>query len=75
MPDGVPPEVEVPLRWLVSGRLLDITLIGWFHLAFTIVATPFLNRAAFSRRLYAVGDSPTVAKLSGVSTGRTVVGA
>ena len=63
------------MRWLVSGRLLDITLIVWFHLAFTIVATLFLNRTAFNRRLYAVGNNPTVAKLSGVSTGRTVVGA
>ena len=48
MPDGVPPEVEVPLRWLVSGRLLDITLIGWFLLAFDIVATLILNRTAFA---------------------------
>ena len=74
--DGAPIGGSPPaLRWFVSGRLLGITPIGWFLLAFTIVATLFLNRTAFGRRLYAVGNSPTVAKLSGVSTGRTVVGA
>lgn len=74
--DGAPIGGSPPaLRWFISGRLLGITPIGWFLLAFTIVATLFLNRTVFGRRLYAVGNSVTVAKLSGVRTNYTVVGA
>jgi len=63
------------LRWFVSGRLLGITPIGWFLAAFAIVAVIALNRTTFGRRLYAVGNSVRVAKLSGIRTGRTIVGA
>ena len=74
--DGAPIGGSPPaLRWFVSGRILGITPIGWFLLVFTIAATLFLNRSVFGRRLYAVGNSITVAKLSGVWTGRSVVGA
>ena len=74
--DGAPIGGSPPvLRWFLSGRLLGITPIGWFLVAFTILATLFLNRTAFGRRLYAVGNSITVAKLSGVWTGHSVVGA
>jgi ribose transport system permease protein len=63
------------LRWFVSGRLLGITPIGWFLAAFAVVAVLVLNRTAFGRRLYAVGNSVRVARLSGVLTGRTVIAA
>ena len=74
--DGAPIGGSPPvLRWFVSGRLLGIAPIGWFLIAFAIVATIFLNRTAFGRRLYAVGNSVTVARLSGVWTGSVIVGA
>ena len=74
--DGAPIGGSPPvLRWFVSSRLLGIAPIGWFLIAFTIAATIFLNRTAFGRRLYAVGNSVTVARLSGVWTGSVIVGA
>ena len=74
--DGAPIGGSPPvLRWFVSGRLLGITPIGWFLIAFALAATVFLNRTAFGRRLYTVGNSVTVARLSGVWTGAIIVGA
>ncbi len=74
--DGAPIGGSPPvLRWFVSARLLGITPIGWFLIAFALAATVFLNRTAFGRRLYTVGNSVTVARLSGVWTGAIIVGA
>ena len=74
--DGAPIGGSPPvLRWFVSSRLLGIAPIGWFLIAFAIAATIFLNRTAFGRRLYAVGNSVTVARLSGVWAGSVIVGA
>ncbi|MDD9994075.1 MAG: ABC transporter permease, partial [Rhodospirillales bacterium] len=74
--DGAPIGGSPPvLRWFVSSRLLGLAPIGWFLIAFAIVATIFLNRTAFGRRLYTVGNSVTVARLSGVWTGSVIVGA
>ena len=74
--DGAPIGGSPPaLRWFLSGRLLGITPIGWFLVAFALAATVFLNQTAFGRRLYTVGNSMTVARLSGVWTGSIVVGA
>ena len=73
--DGAPIGGSPPaLRWFLSGRLLGITPIGWFLVAFALAATVFLNQTAFGRRLYTVGNSVTVARLSGVWTGSIVVG-
>ena len=74
--DGAPIGGSPPvLRWFVSSRLLGIAPIGWFLIGFAIAATIFLNRTAFGRRLYTVGNSVTVARLSGVWTGSVIVGA
>ena len=74
--DGAPIGGSPPaLRWFLSGRLLGLTPIGWFLVAFALAATVFLNQTAFGRRLYTIGNSITVARLSGVWTGSIVVGA
>ena len=74
--DGAPIGGSPPvLRWFVSSRLLGIAPIGWFLIAFAFAATVLLNRTAFGRRLYTVGNSVTVARLSGVWTASVIVGA
>ncbi len=63
------------LAWFVTGRIGGIAPIGWFLIVFVVVATLFLNRSAQGRRIFAVGNSMRVSRLSGVRTGFPVVGA
>ena len=63
------------LAWFVTGRIGGIAPLGWFLVGFAVFATLFLNYTAFGRRVFAVGNSVTVAKLSGVRTGFPIVGA
>jgi ribose transport system permease protein len=70
-PDGF---ASPAMRWFMTGRLLGITPVVWFVLAFVMAALVLLNRTTFGRRVYAVGNSPLVAKLSGVGVGGTLIG-
>ena len=63
------------LAWFVTGRIAGIAPIGWFLIAFVVVATLYLNRSAQGRRIFAVGNSPRVSRLSGVRIGFPIVGA
>lgn len=63
------------LAWFVTGRIGGIAPIGWFLIGFVACATLFLNRSAAGRRIFAVGNSETVSRLSGVRTGFPIVGA
>ena len=63
------------LAWFVTGRIGGIAPIGWFLIAFVVAATLFLNRSAPGRRIFAVGNSVRVSRLSGVRTGFPIVGA
>lgn len=63
------------LAWFVTGRIGGIAPIGWFLIGFAAFATLFLNRSAAGRRIFAVGNSVTVSRLSGVRTGFPIVGA
>ncbi|MBT5677660.1 MAG: ABC transporter permease [Rhodospirillaceae bacterium] len=65
-PIGKAPPV---LDWFVSGRLGGIAPVGWFLIAFVIAATLLLNYTAIGRRIFAIGNSALVARLSGVRTG------
>jgi ribose transport system permease protein len=63
------------LKSFVTDRIGGLPLLLWLSPLFVIGATLLLSRTAFGRRLYAVGNSEWVAKLSGVRTGPIVIGA
>ena len=63
------------LAWFVTGRTAGIAPIGWFLMGFVVVATLYLNRSAPGRRIFAVGNSERVSRLSGVRIGFPIVGA
>jgi ribose transport system permease protein len=63
------------LRWLMTGRLFDVTPVVWCLLIFVVLASLLLSRTTFGRRLYATGNSERVARFAGVPVGATLVGA
>ncbi len=62
-------------RWFMTGRLGGVTPVIWFLAAFVAAALLLLNRTPFGLRVYAVGNNPLVAKLSGIGVGGTLIGA
>ncbi len=62
-------------RWVMTGRLAGATPVIWLLVVFIAAALLLLTRTPFGRRLYAVGNSPVVARLSGVGVGGTLIGA
>jgi ribose transport system permease protein len=74
--NGTPGGFAPPaLHWLMTGRLLGPSPIVWIMVVFVVGATILLGHTAFGRRVYAVGNSPRVAYLSGVNVGATLMGA
>lgn len=73
--NGTPSGFAAPaLRWIMTGEIVGITPIIPLLAAFVIGAVLLLSRTAFGRRLYAIGNSETAARLSGVNTGGTLIG-
>ncbi len=70
-PDGFAP---AGLRWIMTGEVLGLTPVIPLLVLFTIGATFLLTRTVFGRRIYAVGNSMEAAELSGVRTGRVLIG-
>ncbi len=62
------------MRWFMTGKWLGAAPAVWFTVAFAVLAWFVLSRTTFGRRIYAVGNSPTVARLSGVGVGGTLMG-
>ena len=62
------------LKWFVGSKILGISPTVWFFGLFVIASTLLLSRTPFGRRIYAVGCSPLVAKMSGVNVARTQLG-
>ncbi|WP_199541067.1 ABC transporter permease subunit [Paraburkholderia kururiensis] len=56
-----------------NGRLGPLSLAGWSVPVFLVIALLLLHRTPFGRRVYAVGNSPIAAKLSGVRVGTTLI--
>lgn len=73
--NGTPDGFASPgMRWFMTGKWLGAAPAVWFTIAFVIAAWFVLSRTTFGRRVYAVGNSPVVAKLSGVGVGGTLMG-
>ncbi len=73
--NGTPDGFASPgMRWFMTGRLLGATPVVWFVMAFVAAALLLLGRTTFGRRVYAVGNSPLVARLSGIGVGGTLIG-
>ncbi|SAL03527.1 inner-membrane translocator [Caballeronia fortuita] len=56
-----------------NGRVGPLSLAAWSVPLFLAIALLLLHRTPFGRRVYAVGNSPVAAKLSGVRVGTTLI--
>lgn len=73
--NGTPDGFASPgMRWFMTGKWLGAAPAVWFTIVFVAAAWFLLSRTTFGRRIYAVGNSPVVAKLSGVGVGGTLMG-
>jgi ribose transport system permease protein len=73
--NGTPHGWSAPaLRWFMTGDVAGFAPVVYALVAFVIGGTLLLSRTAFGRRVYAVGNSIRVARLSGLNVGRTVIG-
>lgn len=72
--NGTPDGFAAPaLRWMMTGEIFGVTPIIPALALFVVFAVLLLSRTAFGRRVYAIGNSETAARLSGVNTGKTLI--
>lgn len=71
-PRGSSPPV---LTWLMTGQIAGITPVAIVLVVFVAGATLLLSRTVFGRYVFAVGNSPLVARFAAVPVNRTIVGA
>jgi ribose transport system permease protein len=72
--NGTPAGFASPAqRWFMTSHLAGLTPVVWFLVVFVAGAVLLLSRTPFGRRIYAVGNSTTVARLSAVGVGRTLI--
>ncbi len=72
---GTPAGFASPsLRWFMTGSLLGVTPVVWLMALFVPAAVLLLGRTPFGRRVYGIGNSQRVAALSGIQTGKTLLG-
>lgn len=72
--NGTPDGFASPsLRWVMTGRLLGVTPVVVFVVAFVAMAALVLSRTPFGRRIYGIGNSERAAMLSGIAVGRTLI--
>jgi ribose transport system permease protein len=67
--------VPKQFQFVAYGNLWGLPLAVLFLAAVTVAASVFLNRTRAGAHLYAVGGNAESARLAGIRTGRTVVGA
>jgi ribose transport system permease protein len=61
------------LHWFMTGHLAGFAPVVLFIIAFVVGSVILLGGTVFGRRVYAVGNSITVARLSGINVPRTLV--
>jgi ribose transport system permease protein len=69
-PDGFAPPA---LKWLMNARIGPFTPVVFAVIVFAALGIVLLSRTVFGRHVYAVGNSPRVAHLSGVNVGRVTM--
>jgi ribose transport system permease protein len=73
--NGTPDGFSSPLlRLFMTSQSVMVTPVVIFVVIFVLFAVLLLDRTAFGRRIYAVGNGERVAALSGVSVVRTLIG-
>ncbi|MDQ6437446.1 ABC transporter permease [Mesorhizobium sp. LHD-90] len=71
---GTPAGFSSPmLRWFMTGRILGITPVVFFLVAFAAAAVMLLGRTAFGRRVYGIGNGVRAAQLSGIAVEKTLI--
>jgi ribose transport system permease protein len=70
-PKGFAPS---PLQHIMQDSVIGIPIVVLLLLGFAIVVGVIMSNTTFGRRVYAVGNSQQVAKLSGVTVPLTIVG-
>ena len=73
--NGTPAGYSSPVqRWFMTGHFVGLTPVVWFLILFVAASMLLLDRTVFGRCIYAVGNSPLVARLSAVRVGGTLIG-
>lgn len=72
---GTPSGAAPPFLTAMATRnmLPGVPWLALFFIAFTLAGILVLNKTRFGREVYAVGNSPLVARLSGVNVNRVLV--
>ncbi|MEJ8573510.1 ABC transporter permease [Microbaculum marinum] len=71
---GTPDGFSSPmLRAFMTSKILGVTPVVFFLVAFVVCAVVLLGRTPFGRRVYGIGNGLRVAELSGIRVGRTLV--
>jgi ribose transport system permease protein len=72
--NGTPDGFSSPgLHWFMTGKIIGVAPVVVFVVLFIIGSVFLLGGTVFGRRVYAIGNSVTVARLSGVNVPRTLV--
>jgi ribose transport system permease protein len=72
--NGTPDGFSSPLlRQFMTDANFGVTPVVIFDVAFAILAVLMLQRTAFGRRVYAIGNGQRVAALSGINVGGTMI--
>jgi ribose transport system permease protein len=66
------PNAGADLAWLGTGELLQVPVPVWILAVVAALAGFMLKYTAFGRHVYAVGDNPEAARLSGLNTRRVI---
>jgi ribose transport system permease protein len=72
--NGTPSGFSSPgLHWFMTGHVAGVAPVVLFIALFIVASVVLLGGTVFGRRVYAIGNSVTVARLSGVNVPRTLV--
>jgi ribose transport system permease protein len=63
------------LQTFATGKLLGISNVMWFAIAFVVVVTIVSQRTVIGRRFVGVGANPATARAAGVAVDRYIIGA